>query len=69
MPALWRKQELPLKRVWLLWNGKEEVWSSEWKIVMPGNSLLSDADLGIDTFIRTVKDIKLHLETYSYSGN
>jgi hypothetical protein len=44
-------------------------WNSQWKIVIPGNTLLSDPNLGIQTFINTVKDIKLHLETYSYSGN
>lgn len=44
-------------------------WNSEWKIVIPGNTLLSDPNLGIQTFINTVKDIKLHLETYSCSGN
>jgi hypothetical protein len=44
-------------------------WNSQWKIVIPGNTLLSDPNLGINTFIKTVKDIKLHLETYSYSGN
>jgi hypothetical protein len=45
------------------------VWNSEWKIVIPGDTLLNDPNLGIETFLNTVKDIKLHLETYSYSGN
>jgi hypothetical protein len=45
------------------------VWNSQWKIVIPGNTLLNNPNLGIQTFINTVKDIKLHLETYSYSGN
>ena len=44
-------------------------WNSEWKIVIPGDTLLNDPNLGIETFLNTVKDIKLHLETYSYSGN
>jgi hypothetical protein len=44
-------------------------WNSEWKIVIPGDTLLSNPYLGIDIFIKTVTDIKLHLETYSYSGN
>jgi hypothetical protein len=45
------------------------VWNSEWKIVIPGNTLLSDPKLGLRIFINTVDDIKLHFETYSYSGN
>ncbi|MHC1762727.1 MAG: hypothetical protein AB9869_00265 [Verrucomicrobiia bacterium] len=45
------------------------VWNSQWKLVIPGKTLLHDPDEGLDRFIRTVKDIKLHLVTYSYSGN
>jgi predicted outer membrane repeat protein len=58
------------------------VWNSRWLLVIPGRSLLYDADEGLDTFIegpesvfgtgRTgngISDIKLFFETYSYSGN
>ena len=45
------------------------VWNSKWKIVIPGRTLLNDPEEGLDRFIRTVKDIKLHFVTYSYSGN
>ncbi|MGK0238287.1 MAG: hypothetical protein ACI92G_001752 [Candidatus Pelagisphaera sp.] len=45
------------------------VWNTRWKIVIPGRTLLNDADEGLARFIDTVEDIKLHLETYSYSGN
>ncbi|MFT4588097.1 MAG: hypothetical protein ACI9VS_001517 [Candidatus Binatia bacterium] len=45
------------------------VWNSKWKIVIPGHALLSDSEEGLDRFIRTVTDIKIHLETYSYAGN
>lgn len=45
------------------------VWNSKWKIVIPGRTLLNDPEEGMERFIRTVKDIKLHFETYSYSGN
>lgn len=57
------------------------VWNSRWLLVIPGGTLLSDADLGIDRFIHGsqiangvwdengVKDIKLIFQTYSYSGN
>lgn len=44
-------------------------WNTRWKLVIPGNTLLADPNLGVETFIETVTDIKLHLETYSYSGN
>lgn len=45
------------------------VWNSRWKIVIPGRTLLSDPNEGIERFLRTVKDVKLHFVTYSYSGN
>ena len=45
------------------------VWNSQWKLVIPGRTLLNNPDEGIDRFIRTVKDIKLNFVTYSYSGN
>lgn len=45
------------------------VWNSQWKLVIPGRTLLSNPDEGLDRFIRTVKDIKLNFVTYSYSGN
>ncbi|MBC8001263.1 MAG: hypothetical protein H7X97_01630 [Opitutaceae bacterium] len=45
------------------------VWNSKWKLVIPGRTLLENSDEGLDRFIRTVTDVKLHWETYSYSGN
>ena len=45
------------------------VWNNRWKIVIPGNTLLNDPKKGIQIFLDTVKDIKLHFESYSYSGN
>ena len=45
------------------------VWNSKWKLVIPGNRLLNDSNEGLDRFIQTVKDVKLHFVTYSYSGN
>lgn len=44
-------------------------WNSRWKLVIPGHTLLSDPDEGLERFIKTVRDIKLHFVTYSYSGN
>jgi len=45
------------------------VWNSQWKLVIPGRTLLNDANDGLDRFIRTVTDIQLNFTTYSYSGN
>ncbi len=45
------------------------VWNTRWKLIIPGHELLSDPDEGLRRLIETVTDIKLHLETYSYSGN
>jgi len=45
------------------------VWNNKWKLVIPGYSLLADPDEGMSRFIDTVKDVKLHFVTYSYSGN
>jgi hypothetical protein len=45
------------------------VWNSSWKLVIPANTLLSDEQQGLDSFIATVKDIRLFLRTYSNSGN
>ena len=45
------------------------VWNSRWKLVIPGKNLLDDPNEGLERFIATVKDIKLHLVTYSYAGN
>lgn len=45
------------------------VWNTKWMLIIPGGTLLNDPDAGLDTFINTVKDIKLFFQTYSYSGN
>jgi len=45
------------------------VWNSKWKIVIPGDTLLNNPYEGLERFIRTVNDVKLHFVTYSYSGN
>ena len=45
------------------------VWNSHWKLIIPGPTLLNDPNEGLDRFMRTVKDIKLNFQTYSYSGN
>jgi hypothetical protein len=45
------------------------VWNSRWKLVIPGKTLLHDPNEGLDRFLQTVTDVKLHFVTYSYSGN
>ncbi len=45
------------------------VWNSQWKLVVPGSTLLNDSKEGLERFIASVKDIKLNFVTYSYSGN
>ena len=45
------------------------IWNSKWKLVIPGYELLNNPNEGLDRFIQTVKDVRLHFVTYSYSGN
>jgi hypothetical protein len=45
------------------------VWNSQWKIVIPANTLLKDEQAGMNNFAAKVKDIKLFIRTYSNSGN
>ena len=45
------------------------VWNTKWKLVIPGRTLLNDPEQGLNILIDTLSDIKLHFETYSYSGN
>jgi hypothetical protein len=44
-------------------------WNTQWKLVIPAYSLLSDEQTGLDRFAQSVTDIKLFLRTYSNSGN
>ena len=68
----------------MTWNSRligRSVWNSQWIVIIPGGTLLSDADEGIERFINGrllpsgardgngVRDIKLYFQTYSYSGN
>ena len=45
------------------------MWNSQWKVVIPAYSLMRDEQEGLNRFVRSVKDIKLFLRTYSHSGN
>jgi hypothetical protein len=44
-------------------------WNTRWKLVIPGNTLLNDPREGLDRFLRTVSDVRIHFVTYSYAGN
>ena len=45
------------------------VWNTDWMLIIPGGTLLANPNAGLDTFISSVKDVKLFFQTYSYSGN
>lgn len=44
-------------------------WNTQWKLVIPANTLLVNEQEGMNRFVASVKDILLFLRTYSYSGN
>lgn len=45
------------------------VWNTEWVLIIPGQTLNSDPDEGLERFISQVSDIKLVFQTYGHSGN
>ncbi len=45
------------------------VWNTSWCLIIPASSLSSDTSSALDTFIQNIEDIKIYLQTYSYSGN
>ena len=45
------------------------VWNTDWMLIIPGGTLLSDPELGLEGFVNSVSDIKIFFQTYSYSGN
>ena len=45
------------------------VWNTGWKLVIPANTLLNNTSDGLSRFLRSVRDIKLYVRSYSYSGN
>ncbi|QTA80022.1 Immunoglobulin like fold-containing protein [Desulfonema limicola] len=45
------------------------VWNTRWMIIIPGATFHYDKEFGLNTFIDTVKDIKLFFQTYAMSGN
>jgi hypothetical protein len=45
------------------------VWNTDWVLIIPGGTFLFDPNQGLNTFINSVTDIKLSLQSYSYSGD
>jgi len=45
------------------------VWNTQWLLIIPGQTFLSDPTAGLNGFIDQVTDIKLNLESYGMSGN
>jgi len=45
------------------------VWNTQWMMIIPGSTLLFNKDVGLNTFINSVDDIKMFFQTYAYSGN
>ena len=64
-------------------NGRligRSAWNTQWMLIIPGSTLLSDPEEGIERFIHGalvngerdgngIKDIKLFFQTYSISGD
>ncbi len=44
-------------------------WNTNWKLVIPAQTLLANPQEGMERFIRSVKDIKLYIRSYSHAGN
>lgn len=44
-------------------------WNTKWLLIIPGATLNSDPSTGLNDFINSVKDIKLVINSYGYSGN
>ena len=45
------------------------VWNTGWMMIIPASTLLFNKDVGLNTFINSVDDIKMFFQTYAYSGN
>jgi hypothetical protein len=45
------------------------VWNTGWLLIIPGRTLNSDPNVGLNQLVQQVSDIKLIFETYGYSGN
>jgi hypothetical protein len=53
-------------------NGRlvgRSVWNTSWLLIIPGRTLLSDPNQGIERFVNGIKDIKIFFQTYSIPGD
>ena len=56
----------------LIYNARltgRSAWNTKWLLIIPGATLNADPTHGLDLFINSVKDIKVVINTYGYSGN
>ena len=44
------------------------VWNTKWLLVIPGATLLSDPQIGVERFIEDISDIYIYFQTYAYAG-
>lgn len=44
------------------------VWNSEWMLIIPGVNLHYDPSAGLEALADSISDIKLHILTYSHTG-
>jgi hypothetical protein len=45
------------------------VWNTKWLLIIPGATLNADPNQGLNTFINSVTDINVIINSYGYSGN
>lgn len=45
------------------------VWNTKWLLIIPGATLNADPNQGLSTFINSLTDINLVINSYGYSGN
>jgi hypothetical protein len=44
------------------------IWNTQWMLIIPGATLNSDPEVGLERFVDQVSDIKLIFDTYGQSG-
>ena len=44
------------------------VWNTQWILIVPGQALNADPEVGLERFIQQVSDISIVFETYGLSG-
>ncbi len=62
----------PYEQTTLVFNARlvgRSVWNTRWLMIIPGATLNADPNQGLNQFINSVKDIKLVVNSYGYSGN